>query len=120
MAVDAPGRGGIAASGQVARVEQGRSRGERQPARADGLQHIAADGFEALRVDRDDDVAVHRQGAAAAAARGQHLADLLEAVEGDAGTLDEAAAPAEPQPWFEGLMESVARADGDLPEEPQE
>ncbi len=43
-----------------------------------------------------------------------------EAVEGDAGTLDEAAAPAEPQPWFEGLMESVARADGDLPEEPQE
>ncbi|MDT0275699.1 FtsB family cell division protein [Blastococcus goldschmidtiae] len=43
-----------------------------------------------------------------------------EAVEGDAGTLDEAAAPAEPQPWFQGLMESVARADGDLPEEPQE
>lgn len=42
-----------------------------------------------------------------------------EAVEGDAGTLDEAAAPAEPQSWFEGLMESVARADGDLPEEPQ-
>ncbi len=43
-----------------------------------------------------------------------------EAVEGDAGTLDEAAAPAEPQPWFQGLMESVARADGDLPEESQE
>ncbi|MGY2127699.1 FtsB family cell division protein [Blastococcus sp. SYSU DS0617] len=43
-----------------------------------------------------------------------------EAVEGDAGTLDEAATPAEPQPWFQGLMESVARADGDLPEEPQE
>ncbi len=43
-----------------------------------------------------------------------------EAVEGDAGTLDDAAAPAEPQPWFQGLMESVARADGDLPEEPQE
>jgi cell division protein FtsB len=43
-----------------------------------------------------------------------------EAVEGDAGTLDEAAAPAEPEPWFEGLMESVARADGDLPEEPRE
>ena len=43
-----------------------------------------------------------------------------EAVEGDAGTLDEAAAPAEPQPWFQGLMESVARADGDVPEEPEE
>ena len=43
-----------------------------------------------------------------------------EAVEGDAGTLDEAAAPAEPQPWFQGLMESVARADGDVPEEPGE
>ncbi|WP_242471146.1 hypothetical protein [Blastococcus sp. TML/C7B] len=43
-----------------------------------------------------------------------------KAVEGDAGTLDEAAAPAEQQPWFEGLMESVARADGDLPEEPEE
>lgn len=42
-----------------------------------------------------------------------------EAVEGDAGTLAAALAPAEPQPWFEGLMESVARADGDLPEEPQ-
>ena len=41
-----------------------------------------------------------------------------ESVEGDAGTLDEAAAPAEPQPWFQGLMESVARADGDVPEEP--
>ncbi|MBJ7452665.1 MAG: septum formation initiator family protein [Blastococcus sp.] len=43
-----------------------------------------------------------------------------EAVEGDAGTLDEAAAPAEPRPWFQGLMESVARADGDVPEEPDE
>ena len=43
-----------------------------------------------------------------------------EAVEGDAGTLDEAAAPAQPQPWFQGLMESVARADGDVPEEPGE
>jgi len=43
-----------------------------------------------------------------------------EAVEGDAGTLDEAAAPAEPEPWFEGLMKSVARADGDVPEEPAE
>jgi len=43
-----------------------------------------------------------------------------EAVEGDAGTLDEAAAPAEPQPWFQGLLESVARADGDLPAEPGE
>lgn len=43
-----------------------------------------------------------------------------EAVEGDAGTLDEATTAAEPQPWFQGLMESVARADGDLPEEPEE
>jgi hypothetical protein len=43
-----------------------------------------------------------------------------KAVEGDAGTLDEAAAPAEPRPWFQGLMESVARADGDVPEEPEE
>ena len=43
-----------------------------------------------------------------------------EAVEGDAGTLDEAAAAAEPRPWYEGLMESVARADGDVPEEPGE
>lgn len=43
-----------------------------------------------------------------------------EAVEGDAGTLDEAAAPAAPQPWFQGLMESIAQADGDRPEEPGE
>ena len=43
-----------------------------------------------------------------------------EAVEGDAGTLDAAARPAEPQPWFQGLMESVARADGDVSEEPGE
>ncbi len=43
-----------------------------------------------------------------------------DAVEGDAGTLDEVVAPAEPQPWFQGLMESVARADGDVPEEPGE
>ncbi len=42
-----------------------------------------------------------------------------EAVEGDAGTLDDVAAPAEPRSWYEGLMESVARADGDLPEERQ-
>ncbi|TKJ18793.1 septum formation initiator family protein [Blastococcus sp. CCUG 61487] len=42
------------------------------------------------------------------------------AVEGDAGTLDEAARPAPAQPWYEGLMESLARADGDLPEEPAE
>lgn len=42
------------------------------------------------------------------------------AVEGDAGTLDEAATPAEPASWYEGLLESVARADGDPPEEPGE
>jgi cell division protein FtsB len=38
-----------------------------------------------------------------------------KAVEGDAGTLDEAATPAVPQPWYRGLMESIARADGDAP-----
>jgi cell division protein FtsB len=43
-----------------------------------------------------------------------------EAVEGDAGTLDEAATPDEPQQWFDGLLESVARADGDAPGEPRE
>jgi cell division protein FtsB len=43
-----------------------------------------------------------------------------EAVEGDAGTLAEATTAAEPLPWYEGLMESVAKADGDPPAEPQE
>ncbi|WP_231486514.1 FtsB family cell division protein [Candidatus Blastococcus massiliensis] len=43
-----------------------------------------------------------------------------EAVEGDAGTLSDAATPPVPQTWYEGLLESVARADGDLPEEPTE
>ncbi|RZU34466.1 septum formation initiator family protein [Blastococcus saxobsidens] len=36
-----------------------------------------------------------------------------EAVEGDAGTLAAAARQLEPRPWYEGLMESVATADGD-------
>jgi cell division protein FtsB len=43
-----------------------------------------------------------------------------KAVEGDAGTLDEAAEPTEPQPWYEGLMSSLSDADGDAPEEPTE
>ena len=42
-----------------------------------------------------------------------------EAVEGDAGTLADAATAAEPLPWYEGLMESLAEADGD-PAEPKE
>ena len=43
-----------------------------------------------------------------------------EAVEGDAGTLAEAATAAEPLPWYEGLMESLAVADGDPAAEPKE
>jgi hypothetical protein len=43
-----------------------------------------------------------------------------EAVEGDAGTLAEAATAEEPRPWYEGLMASVAVADGDPPAEPTE
>jgi hypothetical protein len=39
-----------------------------------------------------------------------------EAVEGDAGTLAEATTADEPLPWYEGLMASLADADG----EPQE
>ena len=35
------------------------------------------------------------------------------AVEGDAGTLADAATADEPLPWYEGLMESLAVADGD-------
>ena len=35
-----------------------------------------------------------------------------EAVEGDAGTLAAAAQEPEPIPWYEGLLESVATADG--------
>ena len=35
-----------------------------------------------------------------------------EAVEGDAGTLAAAAEEPEPLPWYEGLLESVATADG--------
>jgi cell division protein FtsB len=35
-----------------------------------------------------------------------------EAVEGDAGTLAEATTAEEPLPWYEGLMESLADADG--------
>ncbi|TYP86241.1 septum formation initiator family protein [Blastococcus xanthinilyticus] len=35
-----------------------------------------------------------------------------EAVDGDAGTLAEAVAEPEPVPWYEGLMSSVADADG--------
>jgi cell division protein FtsB len=43
-----------------------------------------------------------------------------EAVEGDAGTLADAATAAEPLPWYEGLMGSLARADGDPAAEPKE
>jgi hypothetical protein len=43
-----------------------------------------------------------------------------EAVEGDAGTLAEAATAAEPLPWYEGLMQSLAVADGDPAPEPKE
>ena len=43
-----------------------------------------------------------------------------EAVEGDAGTLADAATADEPQPWYEGLLESVAVADGDAAGEPAE
>jgi hypothetical protein len=43
-----------------------------------------------------------------------------EAVEGDAGTLAEATTAAEPLPWYEGLMESLAVADGDAAGEPRE
>ena len=39
-----------------------------------------------------------------------------EAVEGDAGTLADAATADEPPPWYEGLLESVAVADGDAAE----
>jgi cell division protein FtsB len=42
-----------------------------------------------------------------------------EAVEGDAGTLA-AATAAEPRPWYEGLMHSLAEADGDSAAEPAE
>ena len=41
-----------------------------------------------------------------------------EAVEGDAGTLADAATADEPLPWYEGLLESVAVADGDPVPEP--
>jgi hypothetical protein len=34
-------------------------------------------------------------------------------VEGDAGTLDEAAEPDEPAPWYEELLGSLADADGE-------
>jgi hypothetical protein len=43
-----------------------------------------------------------------------------EAVEGDAGTLAEATMAAEPLPWYEGLLESLAKADGDPAAEPTE
>ncbi len=43
-----------------------------------------------------------------------------EAVEGDAGTLADAATADEPLPWYEGLMESLAVADGDPAAEPKE
>jgi len=43
-----------------------------------------------------------------------------EQVEGDAGTLADAATADEPQPWYEGLLESVAVADGDAAAEPGE
>lgn len=42
-----------------------------------------------------------------------------QAVEGDAGTLAAAAAEPEPVPWYEGLMRSVAGADGDQPADDQ-
>jgi cell division protein FtsB len=35
------------------------------------------------------------------------------AVEGDAGTLDEAATSDEPAPWYDGLMNSLSTADGE-------
>ena len=43
-----------------------------------------------------------------------------EAVEGDAGTLADAATADEPLPWYEGLMQSLAEADGDPAGEPKE
>jgi cell division protein FtsB len=43
-----------------------------------------------------------------------------EAVEGDAGTLADAATAAEPLPWYDGLMESLAEADGEPAAEPKE
>jgi hypothetical protein len=43
-----------------------------------------------------------------------------DAVEGDAGTLSEAAGEPEPTPWYEGLMESLSDADGDPADEESE
>jgi cell division protein FtsB len=42
------------------------------------------------------------------------------AVEGDAGTLAEATTAEDPLPWYEGLLESLAVADGDPTAEPAE
>jgi cell division protein FtsB len=97
------------------------------------LVRLAAEGRELDQRVEDLQAQVRRQSDPVYAARqarerltyvlpGDRLIVVVdgEAVEGDAGTLDEVAAPAEPQPWFQGLMESVARADGDVPEEPGE
>ena len=115
----------LATLGRLPDVVPGREEAElaRLAAEGEALDQRAAELREQL--DRQTDPAyVERQARERLAyvLPGDRLVIVVdgEAVEGDAGTLDEAAAPAEPQPWFQGLMESVARADGDVPEEPGE
>ena len=91
---------GRRATGRVPRVHQTR------PVRAGGraaTQRRPGARTSGRRVGRP---------AAAAGARRRPLF-TGRAVEGDAGTLDEAATSEEPAPWYEGLLGSLADADGE-------
>ncbi|NEK85488.1 septum formation initiator family protein [Blastococcus saxobsidens] len=90
------------------------------------LAQLAAEGRELDQRAADLEAQLDRQSDPAYAERQarERLAYVLpgdrlvivvdgEAVEGDAGTLAAAAGTPEPRSWYEGLMESVAIADGD-------
>ncbi len=97
------------------------------------LAHLAAEGRELDQRVEDLQAQLARQADPAYSARqarerltyvlpGDRLIVVVdgEAVEGDAGTLADAATADEPLPWYEGLMKSLAVADGDPAAEPKE
>ena len=97
------------------------------------LVRLAAEGRELDQRVEDLQAELARQGDPVYAARqarerltyvlpGDRLIVVVdgEAVEGDAGTLADAATADEPLPWYEGLMESLAVADGEPATEPPE
>ncbi|WP_104523837.1 septum formation initiator family protein [Blastococcus atacamensis] len=102
-------------AGPIRQYLAGRAELARLAAEGEALDQRAADLREQL--DRQSDPAyVERQARERLAyvLPGDRLVIVVdgEAVEGDAGTLAEATEEPEPLSWYEGLMESVASADG--------